>query len=598
MPAPVAWTSLQRMLEQLFRGKHMAEVVDALADKFADDHNLAARDRSEQFEIFAAYCVTSQYYADFDPEDLHAGQSRDLSIDAYAIIINDGIYTDIADVERVVEKARQLRVHFILIQAKRSRRFEGNVFTKMIGDIRHIFSNEQLQFPAGPKAVNLRACITAIYEDPGKFSAARAPRLSVWYASLGTFRQSSHRARMEDAAAELRKPRSFKVVDVQAAGAHELRDLYHRAQSMGSATFGFPDRVEMPRMHGVEKAFMGLLPATVLVDKVLTDNGAPRPYLFHDNMRDFLGVNGPVNKEIRDTLLDDNCRDQFAVLNNGITIVTRNMVVVGPQLHIKDPQIVNGCQTCNVLLAERDSLDGSVMVGVRIVESADEDVIDRIIRATNTQNALSRDDLRARDGFQRLLEDYFRSQPADRRVYYERRARQYSGIPKSKIISRRHLTQAYAAMWLDEPHNVTSYQILLEEHQSELFHLNQDPLPYYVCAVGLYQLNLLLGRPGGAGVPPTYRPARFHLLNGMKLRLLGPASLPGREEEARLACGRMLDVLWHPGGAQQLVEGLLPAISAARTVGGELASDARTEEFTNRFRDAVQALPQWTRVAA
>jgi len=30
------------------------------------------------FEIFATYCITSQFTTDFDPEDLHAGESRDL----------------------------------------------------------------------------------------------------------------------------------------------------------------------------------------------------------------------------------------------------------------------------------------------------------------------------------------------------------------------------------------------------------------------------------------------------------------------------------------------------------------------------------------
>ncbi len=400
------------MLEQLFRGKRMAEVVEALADKFADEQGLAGRDRSEIFEIFAAYCVTSQYRVEFDAEDLHAGQSRDLSIDAYAIIINDVVYTKAADVERVVAKIRQLRVHFVLIQAKRSRKFEGRVFNTMVGDVRHIFSNEQLKFPAGPKAVNLRACITAIYKDPSKFLAAKAPRLSVWYASLGAFRESNHKARITDAIAELRKARQFETIEVRAAGAHELRDLYHDAESMGSATFPMGDRLELPKMTGVKKAYFGFLPATVLVNKILMDNGVRRQYLFHDNLRDFLGANGEVNAAISDTLRNSQQRDQFAVLNNGVTIVTREMVEVGPNLHLRDPQVINGCQTCNVLLAEQGHLDGSVMVGVRIIESPEDNVIDRIIRATNTQNALRRDDLKARDGFQWLLEDYFRAQPA------------------------------------------------------------------------------------------------------------------------------------------------------------------------------------------
>jgi AIPR protein len=580
------------MLEQLFRGKRMAEVVEALARKFGEDHDLVGTNPNKLFEIFTAYCVTSQYNRDFDPEDLHAGESRDLSIDGYAIIINDSVYTNAADVEHAVARAPQLRVQFVLVQAKRSRKFEGRVFNSMVTDVRHVFSNEELRFPAGPKASNLRACITAIYRDAGKFAAAKAPRLSVWYASLGTFREGNHRARIEAAAADLRKTRNFEVVEVRAAGAHELRDLYHDAESMTSVTFSLHHRFELPEMPDVKRAVFGLLPAPVLVEKILTDeHGVRRQYLFHENMRDYLGVDGHVNTGILETLIDNRQRQQFAVLNNGITIVTRDMVIVGSELHLKDPQIVNGCQTCNVLLSERARLDPSVMVGIRIIESPHENVIDNIIRATNTQNSLSRDDLRAREDFPRHIEDFFRSRPSERRLYFERRARQYQGIPRTRIVSRRHLTQAYAAMWLGEPNRVTSYQALEAAHASDLFHPNDDPLPYYTCAASLHRLAWLLARPGGTGIPATYRPARFHLLYGIRLRLLGGGPLAGSEDAIKISCDRILDVMWHPVGGRQLVESLLPAITTARTPGLELASDVRTEGFTERFREAVLTLP-------
>ncbi len=155
-------------------------------------------------------------------------------------------------------------------------------------------------------------------------------------------------------------------------------------------------------------------------------------------------------------------------------------------------------------------------------------------------------------------------------------------------------------MWFDEPHNVTSYQALLEEHAGDLFHPSQDPLPYYTSASGLHQLDWLLGRPAAAGdrLPPTYRVARFHLLYGVKLYLLGPAALPGREEEIRLACSQIVDVLWDQTGVKQLITALRPAITAALPPGGELATEVRSEEFTKRFRQAVLALPRASRAAA
>jgi hypothetical protein len=593
------------MLEQLFRGKRMAEIVDALARSFGEDrgltstsHQLSPSELNKLFEIFATYCITSQYNTDFDPEDLHAGESRDLSIDGYAIIINDQVYTDATDVERVVKEAAQLRVQFVLVQAKRSRKFEGRVFTSTVGDIRHVFSTEKLRFPAGPKASNLRACITEIYRYPHKFTAAKAPRLSVWYASLGTFRESNHRARMADAEGQLHKTRNFEAVEVRAAGAHELRELFQRAESTTAVTFSLERRFELPAMPDIKRAIFGLIPAKVLIDEVLLDEkGDRRQYLFYENLRDYLG-SSDVNSGIRKTLLDQRQRQQFAVLNNGITIVTRDMVELGNNLHLKDPQIVNGCQTCNILLAERAAIDSSVMVGVRIIESPNGDVTDSIIRATNTQNSLSPDDGRARDEVPRHVEDYFRSRPLDRRLYFERRARQFQGIPKAKIVSRRHLTQAYAAMWFAEPHLVHSYQTLGAAHQADLFHPSDDPMPYYTCAAALYQLSWLFSRPPGAGIPASYRPARFQLLYAIRLYLLGDVPMPKSEEDIQRACNQILDAVWDSARSRQLVEDLLPAISAARVHGIELARDVRTEGFTERMRTAVLSLPRSGRAAA
>jgi hypothetical protein len=155
-------------------------------------------------------------------------------------------------------------------------------------------------------------------------------------------------------------------------------------------------------------------------------------------------------------------------------------------------------------------------------------------------------------------------------------------------------------MWLAEPHNVTSYQNLLEEHAADLFGPNHDPLPYYTCAAGLHRLNWFFGRPAGdkERLPPTYRVARFQLLYGIRLYLLGDRALPGRKDQVKDICTRMLDVLWHPTAGRELIQDLLPAISAARTPSGDLAKDVRSEEFTKKFGEAVRALPESSRAAA
>ena len=239
------------------------------------------------------------------------------------------------------------------------------------------------------------------------------------------------------------------------------------------------------------------------------------------------------------------------------------------------------------------------MVGIRVVEATDEDVIARIVTATNTQNDLSADSMGASSSFHKHLEDFFLAQPEDRRLFYERRIKQYgSGVPRSKVVTRRQLTQAYAAMWLNEPHSVTRYQSLISSHDGVLFHPGDDPLPYYTSAAAQYRLAWLFDRPNGAGIATTYRPARFHLLAGMKFYLFGDDALPKAEKSVEAACQPILDVMWDNAAARDLAEALLPAVRLALEPGDNLAQVVRTGQFTDRFRRAVLDLPRPRRAAA
>jgi hypothetical protein len=182
----------------------------------------------------------------------------------------------------------------------------GQVFNDMAGNIAHIFSKKDLAFPAGQNARKLRDCVTAVYRQQPKFAGVGLPRLSVWYASLGTFKPSSHRARQDAAIAQLMAVGRFAAVEVQAAGAHELRDFYHDLAGTTSAKFTMSTYAELPPMPGVKRAVIGALPAKELVDKILTDaKGLRRQWLFDDNMRNFLEQTGtrstPVSRQLCST---------------------------------------------------------------------------------------------------------------------------------------------------------------------------------------------------------------------------------------------------------------------------------------------------------
>ncbi len=166
----------------------------------------------------------------------------------------------------------------------------------------------------------------------------------------------------------------------------------------------------------------------------ISDDGKLKRYYFDSNVRAFMGMNS-VNQDIRDTLENPNSPD-FWWLNNGITILTTNAVVIGNYITIENVQIVNGLQTTESIFQffnkhEHFHDDRSILV--KVIVSKKNEIRDQIIRATNNQTAVESVALFATDKIQRDIEDIM----LKNELYYERRTNFYSnqGINPNKIIT-------------------------------------------------------------------------------------------------------------------------------------------------------------------
>jgi hypothetical protein len=130
--------------------------------------------------------------------------------------------------------------------------------------------------------------------------------------------------------------------------------------------------------------------------------------LISQNVRYFLGSAGPVNREIRQTLMQGRA-NEFSLINNGMTIVCDQMLLTaGGCFPIKliNPQVVNGGQTAVVVWtigANPPSDFGQGSINVKIIETSDADLIERIAIGSNTQNRIFGRDLRANDDVQTRL---------------------------------------------------------------------------------------------------------------------------------------------------------------------------------------------------
>jgi hypothetical protein len=113
--------------------------------------------------------------------------------------------------------------------------------------------------------------------------------------------------------------------------------------------------------------------------------------LFSANLGDFLGAgksSGNVNNRIKETV--EKNPENFYVLNNGITIVTKkaDLDPDGKVLHLHGVSIVNGAQTTGAIHAAGEANAKNVSVLTRVITVENEKLISEIVAGNNTQNSI------------------------------------------------------------------------------------------------------------------------------------------------------------------------------------------------------------------
>lgn len=176
--------------------------------------------------------------------------------------------------------------------------------------------------------------------------------------------------------------------------------------------------------------------------------------LLEKNIRRYLGKNA-VNEQISQTLLSDNKRQNFFFFNNGITMICEKFAYNGLQekdwnVKIKRLQIINGGQTCKTIyqtLKTHQEIDFSqVYILVRLYEvNDDEDIVQDITYATNSQNPVDFRDLKSNDEIQILLET-----SAKELGYVYKRKRDNLG--NANVIPSIVAAEAVFAVWRGKPH--------------------------------------------------------------------------------------------------------------------------------------------------
>jgi hypothetical protein len=215
--------------------------------------------------------------------------------------------------------------------------------------------------------------------------------------------------------------------------------------------------------------------------------------LFARNVRGFLGETS-INKNMEQTLEKE--PEFFWYYNNGITIICdsaekssrggRNV------LRVVNPQVINGQQTTRTLHknAGRHSKAAVLVRVISVPRESDEDssrfenLVSKIVAATNWQNAIRASDLMANDRRQIEIERNLRKLDYQylRKRQSKSEARRHAGVRHRFLVSKEELAQAVAACDLDPALVREGKERLFEERNYDHVFPNADPnyyLPRY-----------------------------------------------------------------------------------------------------------------------
>ncbi len=335
----------------------------------------------------------------------------------------------------------------------------------------------------------------------------------------------------------------------------------------------------LPLPPGAAEGYLGYVTGQGLVDLVSRKAGGKlqaQDFFFFDNVRAFIGTNNDRNNPgafALDKTIAGGKAARVLLCHNGVVIVASGgqLTASGDAIELSSPQIVNGCQSTNVLVNNAAKL-GDCHVPIKIVITEDEDLKDAIVLASNTQAAVDDYDMLARNQGLRDLQTVFDRGEAQlhERIWLQRRRDEPIDWPEhwtnrdwARVMRPRHLLDAYAAAIRAMPHTAHDKpgKILELAQSGEAFGDEHEPTMY---------------RALGWMVVTGRRWARRHNRKWQDLYThSGPGSYPARHQ--------FIHALWRIADAQ-------PDAIAAPHIAKSGAADQRFQLLIKTLIDHGDAL--------
>lgn len=483
----------------------MHTVILGLVNSFSKNFNLnQGFDLPKQFEFFVNYLVVAPKTSDtsLQPIDITTADD-DASLDGIAILIDGELVTSIEMARDMLEGSkRQLEVKIILTQVKSGETFDKKEITNFMSGVINFLEQESC-YPEGEfNAINHEILFYILANV--RNIKNNLPDIEVFFCTSGIYRESRElKGAFNLIKNKIQEKTYFHSIRVDPIDRKKIIELHDSLNKDFSARIKVEELFAIPATDKIPQSYLAMIKAKDYVNSLLIDqdnlNNSIRLNIFDENIRAYLGENIEVNNHIKSSLENETNKSIFSILNNGITIITPTIAYSPSEktIELTNYQIINGCQTSNVLFDNKDLLTENVRIIVKFISTKDNDTINNIIASTNSQSHVDENAFLSLKDKAKLVQRYFITMEAgnndENKIYFERRKNEFRNIVSlsSKIFDLRTIVQAYNAMFLNEPSNSSRYVKKIFEDK-ELFLEDDDESYYYVSAFCLYKVNVMI----------------------------------------------------------------------------------------------------------
>jgi len=485
--------SLNDFTLNIFNAKddfNMNNLIKPFLDEHVEKFEFSGNE-AEKFEHLVNYISMRDYSSrNFDPHDTFLGRNE-IGLDGIGIFVNGMLVANFQEIESFFNdekgnKHTDISVSFVFTQAKTTEKFELTELTLFLSTVQDFIQGGNIN-ASNERFSELQKIFKYIQDNPTHLS--KNPDCHIIYAYTGKIADDVMSI-ASNAFATVRAAIEYKgFFDEIKFSIYDSEKITNACRSIKRSikkTVPIKNYSTLPPITGVIESFIGAVKCEDYVKLITNDDDLLLTHLFEDNVRYYQGRN-KVNSEMYGTIADAQKQQAFALLNNGITVIAKEIRRTGDNFILDDFQIVNGCQTSFVLYENRKRLNDDSYVTVKLISSTDKNVVDSIVKTTNSQTPIVDEAFETLSDFHKDLETVYKSYDKDYRLFYERRSKQYDSenVNQNRVISFPVQTAAYVAMFLGQPQSTHRYfGDLLKANKAKIY--QEDDVKEQYCIASMY----------------------------------------------------------------------------------------------------------------